>query len=130
MEEARASWNTIYQDAEGFECQLTLRDDDEESLAARVAAITSRIVEAGGAPVVRRFSNGQAPAPNDDAEEPSGSEERPPEKTYIDSKGVRRCNLKLKNGRICRQPVTEKEGRYGLFWSCPSYRDHAPQPRG
>jgi hypothetical protein len=48
---------------------------------------------------------------------------------WLNSKGVRRCNLKLKSGRVCRQPVTEREGRYGLFWSCPQYREHAPQPR-
>jgi hypothetical protein len=127
MEEARASWNTIYQDSEGFECQLTLRDDDEESLAARVAAITPRILEAGGNPVARRIPNGSAPAPREETDEPASSDGKPPEKTYVDSKGVRRCNLKLKNGRICRQPVTEKEGQYGLFWSCPKYRDHAPR---
>jgi hypothetical protein len=126
MEEARASWNTIYQDAEGFECQLTLRDDDEESLAARVAAITARIVEAGGSPVGRWANNGPPKADPDPDQDPSP--EGQPEKTYIDNKGVRRCNLKLKNGRVCRQPVTEKEGRYGLFWSCPQYRDHAPPP--
>lgn len=28
MEEAKASWNTIYQSKEGFECQITLRDED------------------------------------------------------------------------------------------------------
>jgi hypothetical protein len=127
MEEARASWNTIYQDKDGFECQLTLRDDDEESLAARVAAITPRILESGGEPVIRRFPNSSTPAPKEDIDEPGGSNGKSPEKTYIDSKGVRRCNLKLKNGRICRQPVTEKGGQYGLFWSCPKYRDHAPR---
>ncbi len=29
MEEAKASWNTLYQSKEGFECQITLRDEDE-----------------------------------------------------------------------------------------------------
>jgi hypothetical protein len=127
MEEAKASWNTIYQDKEGFECQLTLRDDDEESLAERVAAITARIVEAGGAPVARRTSNGYSKngaSPGED----STKKEESPEKTYVDSKGVRRCNLKSNNGRRCNQPVTEKEGRYGLFWSCPNYKEHAPAP--
>jgi hypothetical protein len=28
MQEAKASWNTIYLDKSGFECQLTLRDQD------------------------------------------------------------------------------------------------------
>jgi hypothetical protein len=28
MQEANASWNTIYLDKSGFECQLTLRDQD------------------------------------------------------------------------------------------------------
>ena len=128
MEEARASWNTIYLDPSGFEAQLTLRDEDEESLRERVADVTARILESGGAPVTRRGRNGPIPTEpptDDDAEPPNGA---PQEKTYVDQKGVRRCNLKLGNGRRCRQPVTEKEGRYGLFWSCPDFREHAPPP--
>jgi hypothetical protein len=128
MEEAKASWNTLYRDAQGFECQLTLRDEDEDLLAERVASITERILEAGGTPVVRWNSPREAEAPNEG--EPPPHQEGQQEKTYIDSKGVRRCNLKLNNGRHCRQPVTEKEGRYGLFWSCPNYKEHAsPQAR-
>ncbi|MDI6814829.1 MAG: hypothetical protein QMC90_01925 [Dehalococcoidales bacterium] len=48
------------------------------------------------------------------------------EKTYVDEKGVRRCNLLLKNGRRCNTVVVEKEGRYGRFWSCSNYKEHAP----
>ena len=127
MEEARASWNTIYLDPSGFEAQLTLRDEDEESLAERVAGATARILELGGAPVIRRGRNGHAPAEPlaDDDPEPTNEQQ---EKTFVDQKGIRRCNLKLGSGRRCRQPVTEKEGRYGLFWSCPDFREHAPPP--
>lgn len=128
MDEARASWNTIYLDKSGFECQVTLRDESEEALAERVAALVSRILESGGTPVVRRGRNGGAPedAPNSgDSEAPKDA---PQEKTYVDRKGIRRCNLKLNNGRRCNQPVTEKEGRYGLFWSCPNYKEHARPP--
>ncbi len=123
MEEAKASWNTLYLDKNGFECQLTLRDDDEAALAERVASITSRILESGGKPVVRRNGNGRPPARGERSNS-SGNGDKP-EKTYVDGKGIRRCNLNLANGKKCNQQVTEKEGRYGLFWSCPNYKNHA-----
>ena len=130
MQEAKASWNTIYLDPSGFECQLTLRDEDEESLAERVATTTARILDFGGSPVTRRTRNG--PLPKSSASSGNGDTEPPKEeqqeKTYVDQKGIRRCNLKLTSGRRCNQPVTEREGRYGLFWSCPDYREHAPAP--
>jgi hypothetical protein len=48
--------------------------------------------------------------------------------TYLDERGARRCNRKLTDGSVCGRPVTEKEGRYGTFWSCPNYKAHAPVP--
>lgn len=123
MHEAKASWNTFYIDASGFKCQLTLRDEDENDLAERVASVTARILESGGKPVVRNGRNGTGSGAGKGNGKVSGEEK--PEKTYVDSKGVRRCNLNLPNGKKCNQPVTEKEGRYGLFWSCPNYKNHA-----
>ena len=122
MDEARASWNTIYQSKEGFECQITIRDEDETNLAERAKKVMASIKKSGGTPLRRR---GYIPEENiaGTGEEETKSER--PEKTYVDEKGVRRCNLKLKNGRVCGQPVTEREGRYGPFWSCPNYKDHA-----
>ena len=57
MQEARASWNTLYMDKNGFECQLALRDEDENVLSERVAAITKRIKDSGGNPIIRRNGN-------------------------------------------------------------------------
>ena len=128
MQEAKASWNTIYLDKSGFECQLTLRDEDEESLSERVATTTARILESGGVPVTRRTRNGPPAEPvtgNSNGQPPNEEQQ---EKTFVDEKGIRRCNLKLRNNRRCNQPVTEREGRYGLFWSCPDYREHASAP--
>lgn len=124
--EARASWNTVYLNKNGFECQLTLRDSDETSLMERVSKAIVQIVDAGGTPVRRRWNGGVAnDHPNEDGAAPSGDQPAR-EKTYVDQKGVRRCNLTTRGGRRCAQPVTEKEGRYGLFWSCPNYKEHAP----
>jgi len=36
MDEARVSWNTFYLDKNEFECQLTLRDEEDATLAERV----------------------------------------------------------------------------------------------
>jgi len=121
MEEAKASWNTIYQSKEGFECQITLRDEDEANLVQRAKKVMASITKSGGLPIRRRGSE----VGNAVAESKEEGPEDKPEKTYVDEKGVRRCNLKLRNGRRCNQPVTEREGRYGPFWSCPKYKEHA-----
>ncbi len=47
------------------------------------------------------------------------------EKTYFDEEGVRRCNRRLKSGERCERPVTEREGKYGSFWSCPNFKEHS-----
>ena len=135
MEEARASWNTLYQSAEGFECQMTLRDDDERHLADRADAAMADISEAGGLPMQRRgyvpAKQGSSGTGNGD---PAGSKggngvigrnggKRA--KTYVDEEGVRCCNLTLVSGEVCGAPVTRREGRYGQSWACPDFRDHA-----
>jgi hypothetical protein len=122
MEEARASWNTVYQSKEGFECQITLRDDDEVKTAERAKNVMVSLIKAGAAPIKRwkyttnnKFNHEEASgnsAPNS-----SG-------KTYIDEEGTRRCNRKLKNGVVCGYPVTERQGKYGPFWSCPNFKEH------
>jgi len=123
MEEARSSWNTVYQSKEGFECQFTLRDEDETSLTQRANKVMAGITRSGGLPVKRKgFEN------NNNGAHPEASKQTSPEKrekTYIDENGVRRCNKWLKNGTVCGNPVVEKEGRYGPFWSCPNYKEHA-----
>ncbi len=128
MQEARASWNTIYLDTEGFECQVTLRDEDEIALTERATVLVSGILESGGVPVVRRgrSESSSSEASTKDSSDNGSRSVDGEEKTYVDDKGLRRCNLPLRNGRRCSQPVTEREGRYGLFWSCPRYKDHAP----
>ena len=91
MQEARSSWNTLYVDKNGFECQLTLRDEDENALAEKIAAITARITESGGKPVVRR--NGRQARDNVvDSRNGGGnaSNGERQDKTYVDEMGVRR----------------------------------------
>ena len=123
MEEAQASWNTMYQSKEGFECQITLRDENEISLVDRASKMMSAITKSGGTILRRKSFVPEENNHHGDVNEEVTSEK--PEKTYVDGDGVRRCNLKLKNGRKCNSPVTEREGRYGPFWSCPNYKDHA-----
>lgn len=124
MPESRASWNTMYQSPEGFECQITLRDEDERALWERAAEMTALILEGGGNPARRAGFEAEAPAAPAEDPKAKGASEKP-EKTYVDEKGVRRCNLRLKSGRRCNTVVVEKEGRYGRFWSCSNYKEHA-----
>ena len=117
MNEARSSWNTTYLSKEGFECQITLRDEDENALADRIASVVAGIVEDGGIPIRRRA---REPENSNSSSNGAPSEE----KTYVDGNGVRRCNLKLRNGTRCGTAVVEKEGKYGRFWSCSDYKEH------
>lgn len=124
MEEARSSWNTVYQSKEGFECQITLRDENEENLAHRASLVMESIASSGGFPVKRKgFGANNATFEKSKASEKTSS--RKQNKTYIDEDGVRRCNKRLKDGTICGNPVVEREGKYGPFWSCPNYKEHA-----
>ena len=124
MEEARSSWNTIYQSAEGFDCQITLRDEDEADLAQRASKVMVAITKSGGLPERRKgLETNNVPFPKAESADQIPSEN--PEKTYVDEDGVRRCNKMAKDGTVCETPVVEKDGRYGLFWSCPSYKQHA-----
>lgn len=120
MEEARASWNTVYRSKEGFECQITLRDEEEDELIQRAKRIIGGITKTGGIPLMRRKGY---PSQGNDTNTNTNSTRRA--KTYIDENGVRRCNMKLKDGSICRTPVQEREGKYGKFFYCPNYRMHA-----
>lgn len=127
MEEAKASWNTVYQSKEGFECQITLRDESETNLADRSCKVMASITKSGGVVLKRRSyipeDNGNHQEPKEEAKEEirNGNSE----KTYVDAKGVRRCNLKLNSGKVCGAEVTQRQGRYGPFWSCPDYKKHA-----
>jgi len=128
-----ASWDVFYQDAQGLECHLQVKGISLDAVLAEATSASMSITEAGGKP--SRRMNGRT----QDADKPkengnnngtsngnSNGEFREP--TYMDERGVRRCNRKLTDGGICGRPVTEKEGRYGTFWSCPNYKSHAPVP--
>ena len=54
MEEAKASWNTTFLSSEGFDCQITLRDEDEVNLADRSSSMMTSIVKSGGIPLKRK----------------------------------------------------------------------------
>ena len=119
MEEAKASWNTLYQSKEGFECQITLRGDDEKAVAQRAIKVMTSLSRAGAEPIKRFKSNSSSKKPEGTTRQNHNG------KIYFDSEGVRRCNRKLKDGETCGQPVTEREGKYGYFWSCSNFKEHA-----
>ena len=134
-----ASWDVFYQDAQGLECHLQVKGISLDAVLAEATSASMSITEAGGKPSRRMNGRTQdADKPKDNGNSNgstngnsnsngnSNGEFREP--TYMDERGVRRCNRKLTDGGICGRPVTEKEGRYGTFWSCPNYKSHAPVP--
>ncbi len=124
MDEARSSWNTVYRSREGFECQITLRDEEEETLFSRVSEAMKDIAASGGIPLKRKsFEPGSSTSSKNSAEKKNATGKK--EKTFVDEDGIRRCNKRLKDGTVCENPVEKREGKYGPFWSCPNYKDHA-----
>jgi len=130
MEEARSSWNTLYQSREGFECQITLRDQDEADLIRRAGRMMRAIIESQGLPLRRKsYIPGESFKPPNKRENERGNNNQVSadnsEKTYLDEQGVRRCNQKLQSGEVCGAKVNWRDGKYGPFWACPNYRQHA-----
>lgn len=124
MDEAKASWNTLYQSKEGFECQITLRGDDEKALAERAKKVMASLTKAGAEPI-KRFKYQNNNTGNRSEKKRENVKPKKSAKTYFDEEGVRRCNRKQKSGEVCSHPVTEREGKYGTFWSCPNFKEHA-----
>ena len=135
-----ASWDVFYQDAQGLECHLQLRGPSVDELLGLAQGTSMAITESGGKPSRRMNGaahNGDKPKENGNGNgngstngsannnAANGSFREP---SYVDERGTRRCNRMLSDGAICGRPVTEKEGRYGNFWSCPNYKSHAPAP--
>ncbi|MBM4465266.1 MAG: hypothetical protein FJ014_06930 [Chloroflexi bacterium] len=128
-----ASWDVFYQDAQGLECHLQLKGTTLDDVLKLANEASTAIVEAGGKPS-RRMA-GRTPTADSSNEgkgdggansgNGNGGAGATREPTYVDERGVRRCNRKLTDGTVCGRPVTEKEGRYGTFWSCPNYKAHA-----
>ena len=130
MEEARSSWNTLYQSREGFECQITLRDQDEADLIRRSGRMMKAIVESEGLPLRRKsYIPGESFNPPNNRENEGANNSQSSadngEKTYLDEQGVRRCNQRLQNNEVCGAKVNWRDGKYGPFWACSNYRQHA-----
>jgi len=126
-----ASWDVFYQDAQGLECHLQVRGTSLDVVLDLATSASMSITEAGGRPSRRMSGNnhgGEKANGNGNGAGNGSSNGSFREPTYLDERGSRRCNRKLTDGSVCGRPVTEKEGRYGTFWSCPNYKAHAPIP--
>lgn len=140
-----ASWDIFYQDCRGMECHLQLKAASVESVLKEAKGAAGAIMEAGGKPSARMagrpqvaIANGndkvetkaaEGKTPDAKPAEPAkngNGEASPREPTYVDPQGTRHCNRRLTDGTVCGGPVTQKEGRYGTFWSCPNFKAHAP----
>lgn len=134
-----ASWDIFYQDGRGMECHLQLKAASVDAVLKQANGASAAIYDAGGRPSARLAARSHAAfAARDSRAESRTVETRVEvkrnggngdaslrEPSYLDEQGTRRCNRRLTDGAVCGRPVTEKEGRYGTFWSCPNYRAHA-----
>ncbi len=124
-----ASWDVFYQDAQGLECHLQLKGETLDALLDLARGASMAIIEAGGKPSRRmggHAANGDKDGSKGNDNGAKGDNGTSREPTYVDERGVRRCNRKLTDDSVCGRQVTEREGRYGAFWSCPNYKSHAP----
>jgi hypothetical protein len=99
-----------------MESHLQIKGTDTLLVLSEVQVAIANIVEAGGTtrtkPTPTNGKNGKAA----DSTLPY----------YTDEQGVKRCNRLTVDGERCGQPVTQREGQYGPFWSCKNYKNHAP----
>jgi hypothetical protein len=136
-----ASWDIFYQDGRGMECHLQLKAASVDAVLKQAKGAAAAIIEAGGRPSTRMAGRPHAAiAANNGKTESDPTDTKPAEvkqnggngngsprePSYVDEQGTRRCNRRLTDGAVCGRPVTEKEGRYGAFWSCPNFKAHAP----
>ncbi len=107
-----ATADIFYLTAEGMESHLQIKGTSAGIVLVESQSAIQSIIQTGG--TTRTKANGR-----------NG---KPTESTlpyYTDEKGVKRCNRMTVEGERCGQPVTQREGKFGTFWSCKNYKNHA-----
>jgi hypothetical protein len=107
-----ATVDIFYVTAEGMESHLQIKGTSAAYVLAESQTAIQAIVEAGGK--TRTRPNGR-----------NGRNAKPALPYYTDEKGVKRCNRMTVEGERCGERVTQREGKYGVFWSCKNYKEHA-----
>jgi hypothetical protein len=116
-----ASWDIFYLTEEGFEAHLKLSGESGQEVLEKAKAATKKIAEQGGQP---RPARGVSLNGKDNGESHIDKETM----TYVDKDGVRRCARMKKDGSRCEAKVgARREGKYGPFYPCPSYKEHKPK---
>jgi hypothetical protein len=110
-----ASGDIFFLTAEGMESHLQIKGTDTLLVLAESRIATASIIEAGG--------TARGKPTNGNGKNGKSAESTLP--YYSDEKGVKRCNRMTVDGERCGQPVEKREGKYGPFWSCKNYKNHA-----
>lgn len=106
----------FYLSAEGMESHVQIRGTTAAIVLAESTTAIQSIVENGG--TARPGKGNGTPSKNGKAAESTLP-------YYTDKEGVKRCNKTTEDGERCGQPVSQREGKYGMFWSCKNYKNHA-----
>ena len=106
-----ATADIFFLTAEGMESHLQIKGTNTLFVIAESQSAVQAIVEAGA--TTRTKSNGK-----------NGKSSESTLPYYTDEKGVKRCNRMTVEGERCGQPVTQRDGQYGAFWSCKNYKNH------
>lgn len=107
-----ATADIFYLTAEGMESHLQIKGTNTLFVLAESQDAIQAIVEAGGK--TRQKANGR-----------NGKSTESTLPYYTDEEGVKRCNRTTEEGERCGEPVTQRKGKYGMFWSCKNYKNHA-----
>ena len=114
-----ATADVFFLTAEGMESHLQIKGTDTLFVIAESQSAIQAIVEAGGTTRVKTNGNGK-----------NGKSPESNFPYYTDEKGVKRCNRQTVEGERCGQPVTQRDGKFGPFWSCKNYKEHAKSGNG
>jgi hypothetical protein len=115
-----ATGDIFYLTSEGMESHLQIKGTDTLFVLAETQIAIANIVEAGGTARVKGVPNNGANGKTAESNLPY----------YVDEQGVKRCNRLTVDGERCGQPVSQRDGQYGPFWSCKNYKNHAPNKGG
>ncbi len=108
-----ATADIFYVTAEGLESHLQIKGSNTLFVIAESQNAIAAITKSGG--TARNRANGKK----------NGQSAASSLPYYTDDQGVKRCNRMTVDGERCGQPVTQREGKFGTFWSCKNYKNHA-----
>lgn len=111
-----ATADIFYLTVEGMESHLQIKGTSPSVILAESKNAIQAIVESGG--TTRAKPNGHSAGGN-------GKCVAVTLPYFVDEQGNKLCNRTTVEGERCGEPVAQREGKFGMFWSCKNFKNHA-----